>query len=538
VQYSKKLGELLLDSKIISDEQINVALSVQKVQPLFIGEILQNLDFVSSREIAQVIAKQQNIPFIDVQEQHVQTKALKMISKELALDKKVLPLEFDDGLLTVACLDANDIVTTDYLEKTSQCKVKYLICDEEKLSMMIELHYYQLEHPIEERIESIVTQNVEHIDIVELLDLLIQNGIKNRATDIHITPDAHVVHVFYRIDGVLKHSFAFSLKAHQKIVSRVKILSDLDISEQRLPQDGSFSHQFLHQEYDLRLSTLPTSSGENLVLRILSGKTSLLGLESLGLDSNNVKSLAKAFMQPHGMILVTGPTGSGKTTTLYAALRELDALSKNIITVEDPIEYRFAFVKQTEINVKTGYTFSKAIRHFMRQDPDIMLVGEIRDEETARFAVRASITGHMVLSTLHANSALATIPRLLDMGLESDLLSTSLHTIIGQRLLRKVCKNCATIDSYTLENEESIEVLKASPKGCIHCNYTGYHGRTAIVEILNIDREMKALISKRASLLEISDYAYSSGFIPMKQHALAQLKAKQTTVEEINRVLA
>lgn len=538
--YAKKLGELLLDSGIISDEQIKVALSVQKVSSLFLGEILQNLDFVSSREIAQVIAKQQNLPFIDVAEHLVSSDALRMISKELAVDKNILPLELNDEYLSVGCIDAHDIKTSDYLEKISSREIRYFICDEEQLSSMIQLHYYQLEHPIEERIDAIITH--ETIDVVKLLDLIIENAIKHRATDVHITPDIHVVHVFYRIDGVLKHNFAFSLSAHHQIVSRVKILADLDISVHRLPQDGSFSHEFLHQKYDLRLSTLPTNAGENLVIRILSAKTSLLGLESLGIDKKNVKILAQAFTQAHGMVLVTGPTGSGKTTTLYAALREIDALSKNIITVEDPIEYRFAFVKQTEINTKAGYDFSKAIRHFMRQDPDIMLVGEIRDEETARLAVRASITGHLVLSTLHANSALETIPRLLDMELESDLLATSLQTIVAQRLLRKVCKQCSHTEKVTaknlgLEEEQSYTLLKASNEGCIHCNFTGYLGRTVIMEILKVDRRLKSLISGKASLLELSDYVYKQGFVTMKQHALSKLIDHQTTREEMDRVL-
>ena len=537
----KRLGQLLLESGIISPKQIEVALSVQKTQQIFLGEILQNLNFVTAQEIAHVIAKQQDLPYVDIEQLPIESDALRLIPKELALDKKILPIEINNNFLTIAAVDASDITRTDYLEKLSGRKIDYLICDREKLLNMIELHYYQLDNPVQERIENMITLAPDKVDMIELLDLIIHNAIKNRATDIHITPDSYVVHVFYRIDGVLQHNFAFSLALHSKMVSRIKILSNLDISEQRLPQDGGFSIKFLDQDYDLRISTLPTSDGENLVLRILSSRASLLGLDSLGLGEESLKTLKTAFLKPHGMILVTGPTGSGKTTTLYSALREIDALSKNIITVEDPIEYRFSFVKQTEINSKTGYDFAKAIRHFMRQDPDVMLVGEVRDEETAKLAVRASITGHLVLSTLHANSAIATIPRLFDMDIEADLLATTLHAVVAQRLIRRVCKSCAQKTKIKgsllgLDNAKEYEVFEAYESGCEHCNYTGYHGRSAIVEVLDIDQSLKSLISEKASVLEITKQADKNGFMPMRVHALSKVVDGTTTLAEINRV--
>lgn len=537
----KRLGEFLLEAGIVSTKQIEVALSVQKSQKIFLGEILQNLNFVTAEEIAHVIAQQQDLPFVDIEQIPIQAEALRIISKELALEKKILPIEINDDFFTIAAIDTTDITRTDYLEKLSNRKIDYLICDREKLSNMIELHYYQLDNPIQERIEKMITLSSENIDIIEFLDLLVHYAIKNRATDIHITPDAYVVHVFYRIDGVLQHNFAFDLTLHSKIVSRIKILSNLDISEQRLPQDGGFSLNFLDQDYDLRISTLPTSQGENVVLRILTSRGSLFGLESLGLGAENLNTLKDTFAKPHGMILVTGPTGSGKTTTLYSALREMDALSKNIITVEDPIEYRFSFVKQTEINSKTGYDFSKAIRHFMRQDPDVMLIGEIRDEETAKLALRASITGHLVLSTLHANSAVATIPRLYDMDIEADLLATTLHAVIAQRLIRRVCKSCSkkvNVPSKLLDlsGNETYDIYEANDSGCERCNYTGYLGRSAIVEVLNIDESLKILISDKASVLSIKEQARKNGFVPMRVHAVSKVLDGTTTLAEINRV--
>lgn len=537
----KLLGEFLLEAGVISPKQIEVALSVQKVKPIYLGEILQNLDFVTSKEIAQVIAKQQDLLYIDLSEIHIEDAALREVPKEEAISKSFIPIRISDAFFTIATIDASDHEAQAYLEEKTQRKINFLICDQEELSSMIELHYYQLDNPIEQRLEALVALPCEDVDIIEFLDLIIHNAIKNRATDIHITPDDFVVHVSYRIDGVLKHSFAFDLELDAKIISRVKILSNLDISEQRLPQDGAFTYSFLDQDYDLRISTLPTNNGENLVLRILSRKTSLLGLDSLGLDHEDLENLYKVFTKPDGMVLVTGPTGSGKTTTLYSALREIDSLSKNIITVEDPIEYRFSFIKQTQINMKTGYDFAKAIRHFMRQDPDVMLVGEIRDEETAKLAVRASITGHLVLSTLHANSALATIPRLLDMEIEADILATSLHTVIAQRLLRKVCKECAVDHRVTekelgLESGKEHEIFKASEAGCEHCHLTGYSGRTAIIEVLHIDENMRALISERASFLSLTKAAKEAGFRSIREHAIRKVLEGVTTLEEVNRL--
>ncbi|MDH5464968.1 MAG: ATPase, T2SS/T4P/T4SS family, partial [Thiovulaceae bacterium] len=415
----KPLGQFLLEEGIVTQKQIDVALSVQKIENAFLGETLQSLDFITSEEIAKAVAKQLEKEYVDIENSAIDAEVLTLVPKEIALSKKVLPLWIKDGTLYVAAEDTQDLVTSDYLLRTTKHPVTYVVCDKAKLYNMIELHYYQLENPIEKRIESFIENYARglDIDVVALLDLLMHNALKDRATDIHITPDVRVVHVFFRIDGVLQHYYTLSKDVHAQMVARVKILSSIDIAEQRLPQDGAFSYQFLEQSYDFRASTLPTDQGENLVLRILAQTDSLIHLSALGLDEEDYQLLTSFFNKPYGMILVTGPTGSGKTTTLYSALQQIDFLSKNVLTVEDPIEYRFSFIKQTQINEKSGYGFAKAIRHFMRQDPDVLLVGEIRDQETAELAVRASITGHLVLSTLHANSAVATIPRLRDMGI-------------------------------------------------------------------------------------------------------------------------
>ncbi len=537
----KPIGQFLLEQGIITPRQIEVALSVQKSTKGYLGEILEKLNFVTSEEIARAIASQQEAEFIRVEEYLIDPEVLRLIPKEVALDKKVLPLREDGGELLVAVFDTTDITTIDYLHKKTGLIPRLVVADKEKLRSMIELHYYQLDNPIEKRIEKLLESDLEDVDVVKLLDLLIENAIKDRATDIHITPDNVTVHVFFRIDGVLKHYYAFDLRLQSKMVARTKILANLDIAEQRLPQDGGFSHTFLDQEYDLRLSTLPTDEGENIVMRLLARSGSLANLEALGLSSSELAQLKSFFLKPFGMVLVTGPTGSGKTTTLYAALREVDALSKNVLTVEDPIEYHFSFMKQTQINEKSGYTFAKAIRHFMRQDPDVMLVGEIRDHETAQLAVRASITGHLVLSTLHTNDAVGTIPRLLDMGIDPDLVSTALLAVVAQRLVRRVCSHCAEqveVDGSLVGEEAGriYKIFKASENGCDFCKQTGYYGRTAVIELLPIDEVLKSMIAARKTTQEIIEYANSNGMKTMRQNGLAKVIEGITTLEEINRV--
>lgn len=534
---AKPIGTFLEEAGIITSKQIDVALAVQKSTKGYLGEILQDLDFVTSQEIAKAIAKQRGLSFIEIEDTPIDTKALAMIPKAVALNKKILPIRIKDEHLIVAASEINDITTSDYIAQQTGLKTAYQVCDRQKLAMMIELHYYQLENPIEKRIERLLEE--DEPDVVHLIDLIIQNAIKDRATDIHFTPDAQVVHVFFRIDGVLKHYYALHKELHANIVARIKIVSNLDIAEQRLPQDGSFMQTFLDQEYDLRVSTMLTDRGENVVLRILSRSSSLFNLDELGLKADEKVALKQMVNRPYGMVLVTGPTGSGKTTTLYASLRQIDTLEKNVLTVEDPIEYRFAFAKQTQINEKSGFTFSKAIRHFMRQDPDVMLIGEIRDSETAELAVRASITGHLVLSTLHTNSAIETITRLLDMGISSDLIATALHAVVAQRLVRKVCPKCAKSTSISgdrlgLNKTESYSVKIA--QGCEFCHGTGYFGRVAIVEMMRIDEGLKELIAQGKPTFDLIHYAQSIGFKSMRSVAVEKVIEQITTLEEIDRV--
>ncbi|BDY12769.1 GspE/PulE family protein [Hydrogenimonas cancrithermarum] len=547
---NKPIGKLLEEAGYINEEQIEVALAVQKVEKKFFGEILQELDFVSSSEVAEVLALQYNVEYIDLDTIVPETEALKSIPHDIALSKTVLPLEIRDGSLVVATQDVNDLMLTDFLQKTAGRTIEYRVADKRKIIHYAQIYYYQLENPIEKKIAAIIedVKAGRTINIETLLNMILNNAIKDKATDIHITPQAGTLHIFYRLDGVLKHYYALPVSIHQQFVAKVKIASNLDIAEQRKPQDGGFTYTFLGEEFDLRISTLPTNYGENIVMRLLEKSGSLFSLHHLGFSEENKNKIEYYFSKPYGIILVTGPTGSGKTTTLYSALRKVDSLKKNILTIEDPIEYKFAFIKQTQANDKAGYTFDAAIRAFMRQDPDVMLVGEIRDPQTAELAIRASITGHLVLTTLHTNDAVGAIPRLIDLQVPPYLVGSGLLAILAQRLVRKLCRYCKHpvevpkadlvalgIPESMLKGQDTVKIYEAV--GCEHCRYTGYAGREAIIEILEVDKDIEAMIAAGESVLNIQQKAISKGMHLMKEDGFRKVLEGVTTIEEVYRVV-
>ncbi len=547
---NKLIGRLLEEAGFISPEQVEVALDVQKANPMFFGEILQDLDFVTANEIAEAVAKQNDLEYIDLSTIVPSAEALQLVPHEVAQSRSILPLSVGEEYLSVAVEDVNDIMTFDYLRKISNKKIKFLVSDKKAIAKYSEIFYYQLKNPIEEEITQIVKDTLNHkeIDIPRLVDLVLNNAIKDNVTDIHITPESSATHIFYRIDGVLHHYYSLPSVLHQQIIARIKITSNLDISEQRKPQDGSFSYMFMNEEFDLRISTLPTNYGENIVMRLLGKSSSLFSLSHLGLTDENSQKIKKYFSKPYGIILIVGPTGSGKTTTLYSALRKVDSLKKNVMTIEDPIEYKFTFIKQTQLNEKAGYTFDSAIKAFMRQDPDVILVGEIRDSQTAELAVRASITGHLVLSTLHTNDAVGTIPRLEDLNIPSYLIASGLLAIMAQRLVRKLCIHCKKeleispekllkkgISTHMLESVPQYHLYEAV--GCKQCRNTGYNGREAIIEILEIDTEIESLITQKASTMEILNIAHKKGMKTMKEDGYMKALQGKTTLDEIDRVI-
>lgn len=544
-----KIGELLLSQGIITEKQLMIALEQQKVTGEILGDLLIRLGFITAPEFANTIAVQAGLDYLDLVEVAPDDDALRLVPKETAQKAGMLPLALaPDGRLSIGITNPSNIVAVDTATKlTGKQPVVYMV-DTDQFQETLEKAYFFIHHPIQQRVAEIVamlrqaTGSVPGTIITELVDLIVMDGIRKAATDIHVSPAEDVINVFYRMDGVLQHGFCIQKQAHSGIVSRVKVLSQLDIAEQRLPQDGSFSYELISRHFEIRVSTIPTIFGENLVLRLLAGAGPLLRLEALGLNTQAIQQVRRLVNKSYGIILVAGPTGSGKTTTLYAALRELNRLERNILTVEDPVEYKLTFVKQTQVNDKAGYDFSMATRNFMRQDPDVMLLGEIRDEDTAQMAVRAAITGHLVLSTIHTNDAVTAVPRLMDLKVDSFLLASALVAVLAQRLVRRVCRHCR--EEYPLDETERSQFLSHDialthgyrGAGCKKCNGTGFIGRISICEVLVIDSRLRQLIFEGASTGTLLEAAMGMGMTSLFHDGVRKAAEGMTTLKEVLRV--
>lgn len=542
-----RIGDLLLSKGILSQKQLGIALLQQRITGDLLGDALIKLGFTTARELAQTLAEQSGFGFVDLREYTVSEEALKLVHKNIADKTEFIPLDVEDGKLVIGITNPSNILAVDTVAKMTGSQPKVFMVDTGSFHDALESAYFFLENPIQERLAAIVSDIKETGTaaggvISNLTELLVMDAIRKNATDVHIYPGENITHVFYRIDGVMQYGHAIPRIAHTGVSSRIKILSHLDIAEQRLPQDGSYTFTFLNKKYDIRVSTVPSIYGENIVMRVLAGTGDLPKLEDLGFDEENTARIKGLFHKPYGIILITGPTGSGKTTTLYAALKEINLLERNVVTIEDPVEYKVNFIRQTQVNEKVGYDFALAGRNFMRQDPDVMLLGEIRDEETAKIAVRASITGHLVISTLHSNDTVTSIPRLIDLNVDRFLLSTSILAIMTQRLVRKLCPFCRTEYALTGREIEAFREFGLAPeagfrgKGCKKCGGGGYLGRTVIGEILIVDDDIKELIYSGASVVSIKETAVKKGMIPLKAGAMAKAAAGITTLEEAVRV--
>jgi type II secretory ATPase GspE/PulE/Tfp pilus assembly ATPase PilB-like protein len=546
----KKLGELLKEKGLLTEHKISVAVEQQKITGDLLGDTFIKLGFVSSVEVAKALSEQEGIPYLNLQEHKISEEALRLVPKETAERFRFVPIDYKAGRLSIGLINPSNVHAVDAVIQMTSTPPEVFVIDSDSYYGFIDKAYYFMENPVQVKLMNAintikVAETVTSESISNLTELIIMDGIRRKATDIHITPEEQTVHVFYRIDGVLQHGFCYPKTAKNGVISKVKVMSKLDIAEQRLPQDGSFSFSFLNKAYDMRVSTIPTIYGENVVIRILAGHGELVRLSSLGFDDANTRRMQALFKKPYGIILITGPTGSGKTTTLYAALREVNLLERNVITVEDPVEYKLSLTKQTNVNLKAGYDFAVAGRNFMRQDPDVILLGEIRDEETAKIAIRASITGHLVLSTLHTNDAITAIPRLLDFNVDRFLLSSSLLAIVSQRLVRKLCASCRTV--YTPGDEDMLRLELAGIKdevetayrgeGCSACNHTGYAGRTAIGEVVVADDEVRELISTSHSIKMIKDAVSKNGMKFLKEDGMTKVKHGITSIDEVLRVV-
>jgi len=543
------MPRLYIEENYISENEAEIATKISKTSHHSIDEILLACGFATSKEVAVVKAKRLDTDYVDLSKFTAKEEALKLIPREKAIEYSLLPLMVQGSKLLIAIDERADLRHKGYLERTSSMSVRFVISSRKEIVNQLTSHpYFMKDDVIRAKINLLKMDSAARTNIVELVDLLIEDAIEDNVSDLHISPEKDVINVFFRIDGILIHYHSLPKEFHKRIVSRIKILSNLDISQTALPQDGQIEYDYLHASFRLRVSTINTSYGENVVMRLLKNSVSDLTVATLGLSERNKKLLTKLFKQPNGLILVTGPTGSGKTTTLYSALKEINSLNKNILTVEDPIEYQIPFIKQTQINIKAGYTFDKALRAFMRQDPDVILVGEVRDEETAELALRASITGHLVLSTLHTNDAVGAIGRLTNLGVPNYLIGSATIAILAQRLVRKLCKHCkvkildqeATLKEHNVPKELTQDIASTQiheVKGCSKCGNSGYVGREMILEILQIDKKIEDMITSNASSLEILKYAKLKGMKSMLDDGYMKVLEGKTSFEEIERMV-
>ncbi len=556
------LGEILIEEGIITKEQLDIALeeSHKRAKPL--GETLLELKFINDYQLAQVLSIQLGFPFKSLKEIKIDPEVAKLINFSKAKQDLILPLYKENNRIVVAMVDPANIMALDDIKMIAKAEVEPVVVP--KSEFLDTISRLWTTHEMKEIIEDFIrveekeqqTQEVFEEEIKEetgptarLVNSLLLDAVSQGASDIHIEPTEKGVRVRFRIDGILHEVANFPKKLHAPIISRIKIISDMDIAERRVPQDGRIKMIIKGNTYDFRVSTLPGIFGEKAVLRILGRSEISLSLESLGFSEENYKKYVKMLKTPYGIILVTGPTGSGKSTTLYASLNMINSPDINIITVEDPVEYQLPGIHQVQVNPKAGLTFANALRSILRQDPDVILVGEIRDEETARIAIQAALTGHLVLSTLHTNDAPSAVTRLIDMGIEPFLISSSLLGAVAQRLVRRICPKCKI--PYE-PNPDELKILEENlrdkvdlksmtlykGKGCAFCNNRGYKGRTAIHEIMLIDDEIRELILKKVSKETIRETARKKGMYTLREDGLLKVLNGITTVEEVMRVTA
>ncbi len=579
----KKLKQVLVKNKIVTEEEY------KKYQKEALEKKAELLDFLVSEKISseeaiyEAMAKTLDLPFINLKNETIRKDILNIIPEPIAAAHQIIAFDQDEKCLKIACLDADDLQTFDFIQKKVELELKIHLTTPESIQEILKQYHKGLEAEFQEitkkqeALQAAAEENgptgdkvgkklkelAEDLPIIRIVDTLIEYAIFENASDIHIEPEEKDVLARYRVDGVLRRVMTLPKKTLPGIIARIKILSNLKLDEHRLPQDGRFKIATADYKISFRVSIIPVFDGEKVVLRLLNETNKILDLKELGLQEQALKIIKKNISKPHGMILVTGPTGSGKTTTLYTILNILNQPGVNITTVEDPIEYRMPGVNQSQVNPKIGYTFAAGLRSFLRQDPNIIMVGEIRDNETADIAVNAAMTGHLVLSTLHTNDAATALPRLDDMKIEPFLIASTVNIIIAQRLVRKICRQC--IMSYKLTHEMAAEIEKhfdlpelmqslvaygvvASAKeslssilfykgkGCKQCGNTGYKGRLGIYEVLEINEVIAEMILKHGSAEEINKKAKELGMINMLQDGFMKVKQGITTVEEVLRV--
>jgi type IV pilus assembly protein PilB len=567
---SARLGEILIKEKLITEAQLEQALEYQKQHGGRLGFCLLKMGFVGEEEITGVLSRQYGVPSINLKYYEVDAAVIKLIPQETAVRYQVVPLSRVGSTLTIAMTDPTNVFAMDDIKFMTGFNVEPVVASEGAIAEAIRKFYGEVESVeelskvmkdlgAEEAADLELASEEQEMDlasleraaeeapIIKLVNLVLTDAVKRGASDIHVEPYEKEFRVRFRIDGVLQSVMAPPLKLKDAITSRMKIMAKLDISEKRLPQDGRIMIKYRKdnkiKELDFRVSTVPTLFGEKIVLRLLDKENLRLDMTKLGFEQDSLTKFEKAILRPYGMVLVTGPTGSGKTNTLYSSIARLNTPETNIMTAEDPVEFQLAGINQVQMKEQIGLNFAAALRAFLRQDPNIILVGEIRDFETAEIAVKAALTGHLVLSTLHTNDAPSTISRLMNMGIEPFLVATSVNLICAQRLVRRICTGCkeeleipeqALLDAgYTPEEVKSTKIYHG--KGCATCNKIGYKGRVGLYEVMEINDELRELILVGASALELKKKALEQGMVTLRQSGLVKAALGQTTLEEVLR---
>jgi type IV pilus assembly protein PilB len=557
---SDRLGETLLRDGVISREQLGQALAEQKASRQRLGYVLVKLGLAPELEVTKVLARQYRMPAVDLSRFDVDPKILKLVPGDMAAKGVVLPLKREGRTLTVAVADPSDLGLLEDLKFVTRFDLYPVIAGEYTLRSLIEKHYQannqaELEtllkdmeaagedlEVVEELEEETVTQaQIEDAPVVKLINGLLIEAVKRGASDIHIEPFEHEIRVRYRIDGALLEIMRPPLRMKAALTSRIKILSQLNIAERRVPQDGRLKLKMGNRVIDFRVSTLPVLFGEKIVLRILDKGNLTLDLTKFGFETKAEKDLMRAILNPYGMVLVTGPTGSGKTTTLYSALSRVNTPEVNIMTAEDPVEYNLMGINQVLVRTEIGLTFAAALKAFLRQDPNIIMIGEIRDLETGGIAIKAALTGHLVLSTLHTNDAPSTITRMIDMGIEAFNVASAVNLVVAQRLVRRICKDCKGPHKYTdeqlsplgtdIEKLRAISFMKGT--GCDTCSGTGYKGRAGLYEVMAMSPELRRMILRGASVSEMQEQAVSEGMLTLRMDGMKKIERGVTTLEEV-----
>ena len=553
----RHIGQILISQGILTEDQLRIALLEQMKSKLPVGKLLVNLGFVSEATLRDALSEKLGLQSVDLSQIIIDSQAMKLVPRDFALRHHIFPIALDreHGMLIVALSDTNNLVALDQLRARlrGELELEPRLAGDTEISRAIE-QYYGHELSIDGILHEIETGEVDYQSlagageqysqpVVRLIAALLADAVEKNASDIHFEPEQNFLRIRYRIDGVLRQVRSLHKTYWPAMAVRIKVLAKMNIAETRAPQDGRISLSLTGRQVDFRVASQATSHGENVVLRILDRQKGIVPLDGLGLESSQLDLLKRMISRPEGIILVTGPTGSGKTTTLYSILNHINSDTVNIMTMEDPVEYPMTLIRQTSVNESAKMDFANGIRSLMRQDPDVILVGEIRDEETAEMAFRAAMTGHQVYSTLHTNSAVGAFPRLLDTGVTPEVMAGNMIGIIAQRLIRRLCKHCR--QPYTATSAEC-RLLGVKPDrpptvyrsvGCDHCDYQGYRGRLAIMEILKLDVDMDELIARRATARELQLAAIAKGFRTLADDGARRVIEGTTTLDELMRVV-